>query len=95
MTKFFIFLLSVMFILACGHTEGTIQKADQSFIVFSGNLDNVEIRIDDLEPFAPLIGKHYQLKPGQHYVTAYRGEALLVDRKIFLENQVTTEINIP
>ena len=95
MTKSLVFILGFMFILACGHSEGTIQKADKSFILFSGNLENVKIHIDDLEPFAPLTGKHYQLRPGQHYVTAYRGETLLVDRKLFLEDQVTTEINIP
>jgi hypothetical protein len=95
MKKSLILLLSLTFILACGHTEGTIQKADRCFIVFSGNLENVKIHIDDLEPFAPSIGKHYQLRPGQHYVAAYRDEALLVDRRLFLENQVTTEIDIP
>jgi hypothetical protein len=95
MVKIFILSLGALFILACGHVEGTIQKAERSLIVFSGNLENVSIKIDDREPFVPSYGKHYQLSPGKHLLTAYRDGALVLNKIIFLDNQVTMEISIP
>lgn len=95
MAKFLILLLGVLFIFACGHQEGTIQKAEKSLIFFSGNLENVKIHIDELEPFTPTYGKHYQMSPGKHTLMAYRDGKLLLNKIIILENQVTMEIRIP
>jgi hypothetical protein len=95
MAKFLILLLGVLFIFACGHQEGTIQKAEKSLIFFSGNLENVKIHIDELEPFTPSYGKHYQMSPGKHTLMAYRDGKLLLNKIIILENQVTMEIRIP
>jgi hypothetical protein len=95
MIKILILLLGALFIFACGHVEGTIQKAEKALIVFSGNLENISIKIDELEPFMPSYGKHYQLTPGKHALTAYRDGTLVLNKIIFLENQVTMEIRIP
>jgi hypothetical protein len=95
MPKFVVLLLVGSLIFACGYTTGTIQKAEKSFIVFSGNLENVKIHIDELEPFTPSSGKHYEMGPGKHTLLAYREGKLLINRVIILENQVTTEIKVP
>jgi len=95
MLRFFVLLLVGTLIFACGYTTGTIQKAEKSFIVFSGNLENVKIHIDELEPFTPSNGKHYEMAPGKHTLLAYREGKLLLNRIIILENQVTTEIKVP
>jgi len=95
MVKFLIILLGVLFIFACGHQEGTIQKAEKSLIFFSGNLENVIIQIDEIEPFTPSHGKHYQISPGKHVLMAYRDGKLLLNKIIILGNQVTMEIRIP
>ncbi|MGO8990519.1 MAG: hypothetical protein ACLQGU_05845 [bacterium] len=95
MVKFLILSLGALFIIACGHVEGTIQKAEKGLIVFSGNLGNVSIKIDELEPFTPSHGKHYQLSPGKHVLTAYRDGTPVLNKIIFLDNQVTMEIRIP
>ena len=95
MAKFFILLLGALLIFACGHQEGTIQKAEKSLIFFSGDLENVKIQIDELEAFAPSYGKHYQMLPGKHTLMAYRKGNLLLNKVIILENQVTMEIRIP
>jgi len=95
MVKFLILSLGALFIFACGHVEGTIQKAEKSLIVFSGDLQNVKIQIDELEPFTPFHGKHYQVAPGKHVLMAYRDGKLLLNKIIILENQVTMEIRIP
>lgn len=95
MMRFIILLLVTSLIFACGYTTGTIQKAEKSFIVFSGNLENVKIHIDELEPFIPSKGRHYEMAPGKHTLLAYREGKLLLKRIIILENQVTTEIKVP
>jgi len=95
MFRFIILLLVASLIFACGYTTGTIQKAEKSFIVFSGNLENVKIHIDELESFTPSSGKHYEMAPGKHTLLAYREGKLLLNRIIILENHVTTEIKVP
>ncbi len=96
MVKFLVLLLlGALFIFACGHQEGIIQKAEKSFIFFSGNLENVMIHIDKIEPFTPSYGTHYEMLPGKHTLMAYRGGNLLVNKIIILENQVAMEIRIP
>ncbi len=96
MAKFLILLLlGALFIFACGHQEGIIQKAEKSLIFFSGNLENVKIQIDETEPFTPSYGKHYHMLPGRHTLMAYRDGNLLLNKIIVLENQVTMEIRIP
>jgi hypothetical protein len=95
MIRFIVLLILASLISACGYTTGTIQKAEKSFIVFSGNLENVKIHIDELEPFTPSNGKHYEMAPGKHSLLAYREEKLLLKRIIILENQVTMEIKVP
>jgi hypothetical protein len=95
MVKILILSLGAFFIIACGHVEGTIQKAEKSLIIFSGNLEDISIKIDELEPFTPSYGRHYQLSPGKHVLTAHRHGTLVLNKIIFLENQVTMEIRIP
>ena len=95
MLKSFILLSMLVFVFACGHSEGIIQKAEKSFIVFTGNLENVKVQIDDLEPIFPSPKTHYQLFPGRHQLSAFRDGILLLDRVVILENQVTMEITMP
>ena len=91
-----IILFCGMFLLsACGYIEGTVQKAEKSYIVFLGDLEQVRVQIDDMEPFTPSVGKQYQTSPGKHTVAAFKKETLVLKRIILLENQVTPEIRIP
>ena len=87
--------MGILLVWGCGYTTGTLQKADKSFLAFSGNLENVRVHVDDTEPFTPDRGKQYQVSPGMHTVMAYRDGQLLVDRLVILQNQTITEINIP
>ena len=95
MNKFVILFIGILLISGCGITEGTIQKAERSYLVFSGNLENVKVQIDDLEPFAPAGGKQYQVSPGKHTVTASRDGRLVLNRVLISQGQVATEIIIP
>ncbi len=89
------FLLGLFLLTSCGYIEGTVQKAEKSYIVFVGDLDTVSVQIDDLKPFTPSAGTHYQVLPGKHTVTAFRKQNVVLKRILLLENNVTTELSVP
>jgi len=95
MRTLIILFCGMLLLSACGYIEGTVQKAEKSYIVFLGDLEQVTVQIDDSESFTPSAGKQYQISPGKHTVAAFKKENLVLKRIILLENQVTTEISIP
>ncbi len=95
MRRLIILLFGIFLLSACGYIEGTIQKAEGSYIVFLGELEQVKVQIDSMEPFTPSAGKHYQISPGRHTVTAFKNENQVLKRIILLENNVITEVRIP
>lgn len=101
MKKFFFLIIGMLLVLSCGHKEGIVQKSDKSFIQFTGNRTGVSVQIDAAEPFL-LDGnttssdkKLYQLSPGKHTLKAYRSGKLIVNRILWLDNNVTKEVRIP
>ena len=95
MRTLIILFCGMLLLSACGYIEGTVQKAEKSYIVFLGDMEQVRVQIDDRESFTPSAGKQYQISPGKHTVAAFKKENLVLKRIILLENQVTTEIRIP
>jgi hypothetical protein len=96
MRQLVILLLCGMFLVsACGYIEGTVEKAERSYIVFLGELEQVKVQIDSMEPFTPSAGKQYQISPGRHTVAAFKNETMVLKRIVLLENNVITEIRIP
>jgi len=95
MRTLIILFCGMLLLSACGYIEGTVQKAEKSYIVFLGDMEQVIVQIDDRESFTPSAGKQYQISPGKHTVAAFKKENLVLKRIILLENQVTTEIRIP
>jgi uncharacterized protein YcfL len=92
-------LLTVFFLISCAaHQEGIIQQADRSYIMFTGNVKEVTVQIDDENPFQ-LEGEKrktlYQVRPGKHTVKAFRRSELILKRLLFLDNQMTMEVLIP
>ena len=97
--RFITLFLVVSFLISCAaHQEGIIQQADRSYIMFTGNLKEVTVQIDDENPFQ-LEGEKkktlYQVRPGKHTVKAFRRSELIVKRLLFLDNQMTMEVLIP
>ena len=89
----------VFFLTSCmAHQEGIIKQADRSYIMFTGNVKEVTVQIDDEKPFQ-LEGEKsktlYQVRPGKHSVKAFRRSELIVKRILFLDNQMTMEVLIP
>ena len=94
MTVIFIIICSLT---GCAYNAGEIQKAERSYLQFSGNPDGVNIIIDNNESFKLSTNMEtlYQVKKGKHHLKIYRNEKLIVDRVIFISDQGTMEIILP
>ncbi len=107
MKKGFLVFLVCLLLSACGYQEGMVQKAETSYLKFTGNWPNSIVQVDSVQPFelkppasssdpkASPDNTLYQLSPGKHRVTVTRGGSVVVDRVVILENQVTMEVQIP
>ncbi len=110
MKKILLICLLILLLASCGYKEGIIQKAEQSYLKFTGNWQAALVQIDDIKPFklrgiegsseagaevsAPE-GKLYQISPGRHDIKIYKSGNVVVNRILLLENQATTEVFIP
>ncbi len=100
MKKVILVLFLLVFILSCGLKEGVIQKSDKSYLKFVGNLKNITVQIDDMQPLtindsSSSNNRAYQVKPGKHTITVSRDGQIIVKRLLFLDNGVTKEVQIP
>ena len=109
MKKALFLFFGMIFLFACGYKEGIVQKAENSYLKFSGNWENASVQIDDMESFIlkrtvnpedterryPDDNKLYQIAPGKHSLKVYREGNLVINRIVFLENQATMEVIIP
>jgi hypothetical protein len=92
----FALLAAFMFVSCGGYNTTTTQKTEKGFLKFNGDIEHVRILIDGAE-----LSKSenrdavYQVKPGNHEVKIFRNEQLLVDRTLFVDDQVTMEVDIP
>ena len=101
-------LLAVCLLLgSCGYQEGVVQRAEQSYLKFTGNWANASVQIDDRRPFTLTVPDPtqsqspsptttlYQLSPGRHRLVVSREGRTVVDRVLILENHATMEVQIP
>ena len=95
-----VFLIFII-LYSCGYREGIIQKAERSYIQFTGNIQNAQVQIDDMNAFAiqPEPGKEklylYQIQPGKHLISIYRNSQPILQKIVFVDNQTTMEVEIP
>jgi len=87
-----------MFSVGCtpSYTSTTTLKADTAYLKFTGRVKEITISINDGKEFSfnPKIDL-YEVKPGKVSVKVYRGDRILVDRTIFVDNHATFEVNVP
>ncbi|MCD6433719.1 MAG: hypothetical protein J7L21_06730 [Sulfurimonas sp.] len=89
-------LLLILLSSGCGYKEGVLSEQRQSSIYFSGNTRGLTVSIDGGEEFKVSPGRNnqYRIKPGKHDIRVYRGENIIVDRRIYLGDGVAKEIGV-
>ena len=93
---FIVVLLTALFAACGGYNEGVVQKSEKGFLKFTGRTTQIVIKIDDGTPFAyDIKNPLYQVKPGKHVVQVIRNDEIVVNRTVFVDNQVTLEIEVP
>ncbi len=97
MKNFFIILLTLFFVNACGgYKTGVLEKESNGFIKFLGNQSNVSVEVGEsirfnLNPETEL----YKLTPGKYLVKIFRNESLIVERTIIIQPGNTIEMELP
>lgn len=104
MYKIFLIVLTgclLLTISSCGYIEGVVQPSDKSYLVFTGNTDNIHIFIDNNEPFSVQTSAdngrltHYQIAPGKHNIVIKKASEIVLQREILIGNGMTKEIQVP
>lgn len=104
MRKIFLIVLTSCVLItfsSCGYKEGVIQSGDKSYLVFTGNTQNIQIIIDNSIPFSPQTSVesesviHYQISPGKHLIVIKKGNEIVLQREILVGNGMTKEILVP
>ncbi len=89
-------LLFVLLYSGCGYKEGVATGERKSSIYFSGNTKGLTVSIDGGEEFRVRPGRNnqYRVKPGKHNIRVYRGENIIVDRKVYIGDGIAKEIGV-
>lgn len=98
MKKALMLALGIFLLGGCGLHEGVVQKAEKSYIKFSGNTSSVLVQIDDMAPFDLAFkgdSTLYQVAPGKHSVKISRGGSIVVNKLVFIDSGAAAEIIIP
>ena len=104
MQKIFLIVLTgcvLITLSSCGYKEGVIQPGDKSYLVFTGNTQNIQIIIDNNDSFPAQTsvdngsGTHYQISPGKHLIVIKKGDGIVLQREILVGNGMTKEIQVP
>ncbi len=104
MQKIFLIVLTGCMLItlsSCGYKEGVIQPGDKSYLVFTGNTQNMQVIIDNNDPFSAQTsvdnwsGTHYQISPGKHIIIIKKRNEIVLQREILVGNGMTKEIQVP
>ncbi len=89
-------LLSTLWLSGCGYKEGVSAGDQKSFLYFSGNTKSATVSVDDGEKFSVENGRdnQYKIKPGKHTIRVYRESEIIVDRAIYVGDEIAKEINL-
>ncbi|QOY55253.1 hypothetical protein HUE87_03180 [Candidatus Sulfurimonas marisnigri] len=89
-------LLSSLYFSGCGYKEGVSADDQRSFLYFSGDTSGVTVFVDDSKGFTVKSGRdnQYKIKPGKHTVRIYRDGNLIVNREIYVGDNIAKEIGI-
>lgn len=97
----FLTLLSCLSLLTaggCGYKEGVKIEEQKAYLYFTGNTQGAEVLVDGA-PFT--LGENvspddlYQIEPGQHQIEVKQGGATVINRKLYVGEGISREIQIP
>lgn len=94
--KIFIILI-FCFLNNCAYNEGVIQKDNTSYLKLTGNTENISLQIDDgkeIQLSEILDNTVYEIDPGTHIITIRRNSEIIVQRKLYFDNQITKEVKV-
>lgn len=82
----------------CGYKEGVKNEAQKAYLYFTGNTQNVEIKVDDnsfmlTKQMRP--DDLFQITPGKHTVIAIRDNQVILQKDIYVNNGISKEIQLP
>lgn len=89
-------LLSMLLFSGCGYKEGVSTAEQTAYLYFSGNTDGVTVSINGGEEFSVKPGRdnQYKIAPGSYLVRVYRGDAMIVERRVYVADGVAKEIGV-
>ena len=89
-------LLSILLFSGCGYKEGVSAGDQKSFLYFSGNTKDITVSVDDRKQFTVEPGRdnQYKIKPGKHSIRVYRAGRIIVDREIYVGDNIAKEIGL-
>jgi len=92
----FITILAIVGISGCGYKEGVVTAEQKSYLYFTGNVNDVKVSVDNGPMFSVVSGQNqqYQITPGKHGVTIYRGNEMIIKREIFVSDGIAKEIEV-
>jgi len=83
----------------CGLKETVVQKEKVSYLSFTGNISNVIVHIDDLEPInlnnTSSKNVQYEISTGKHHIVITKNGEEVVNRVVLLGSGSVKEIKIP
>lgn len=101
MRKWSLLVLFSFSLTACGgYKEWVVQRSDEGFLKFVGNVEDVVMSIDGGENFplkrpADFSEALYKIPSGRHNIKLYRGGNMIVDRIVLIDNGVSREVVVP
>ena len=100
MFKYFLNISMLFLLFSCSHTvnTGATQRSEFSYIKFIGNFEDAVVVLDGASPIDLSNEENntlFKTDKGKHSLKIYRGNVLIVDRIIFIEDHATFEVLIP
>lgn len=96
-TNIFISLFIVFLTFTgCGYKEGIKTSGQKSYLYFTGNVEDASVVIDNGPGFSVKSGinNQYQIKPGKHLVQVFRNNVMIVNREIYVGDEIAKEIEV-
>ena len=103
-------MMALLATTGCGYREGVRQPDTQSYIWFSGNINEAVAHIDGNEPIKIDHGYYtnssgekvkrdgktlYEIKPGKHEVVVKKNDKIVVHRVLLINSGATKEVRVP